>query len=201
MKRLPLATAFIVFVLDGCAEHKYVSQQKTIIDFPAYEDPDGYSVLAQLLAKKGESWQNSTIRISAVTTKESPDGIDSFEKCIKVPDEFKEVATNYLEMSKHSYVLQDRFGPGARFQIIDQPKVSQWDLKHTPRSPKVVEEKISDGIYFVSAVAFDTNKTHAIARINYVCGGLCGGGSYYLLAKSEDGWKEVQPKSFCVWMY
>jgi len=200
VRYIVLFAILVAAVFIGCGEHKPI--QKTVIEnYPTYNDPEGYSVLTRLLAKEGEGWRNTIIRISALTTQENSNSTTSFEKCIKVPEEFIEAATNFREITMHPYVLRDRFDSDARFQLVDLPGTNSPESSHSAKSRKNVEEMISGGTYFVSPVGFDKPKTHAIVRINYICGGTCGGGEYHLLEKSADGWKEVVPKSSCFWQY
>lgn len=84
------------------------------LNLVAYEDSESHAVLTQLLVKKGEGWHNMTIRISALTTLENSDPITSFEKCMKVPNEFAEAAINFRRVSRVSYGLQDRFASDVR---------------------------------------------------------------------------------------
>ena len=195
-----LVATLSTLVFSGCAEHKSVHPNATA-NLAGYEDSDGYSVLTELLVKKGEGWRNTTIRVSALTTQEDANSTTSFEKCTKVPDEFIDAANNFREITKNSYILEDRFGADAPVQLVDRPGSDQSNSKNPPRTRKGIEQMISGGTYFVSPVGFDRSKTHAIVRINYICGGTCGGGEYHLLEKSDDGWKEVKPKSFCFWQY
>lgn len=169
--------------------------------YASYDDLDGYSVLTGLLVKEGEGWRNESIQISALTTQEIPSSGTSFEKCIKVPDEFVEAASNFTELAKASYLLQDKFGAGAQLRIVNQPRTNTSKSSNPPKSKKSIDQIISGGTYFVSPVGFDKSKTHAIVRVNYICGDTCGGGQYYLLEKTADGWKEVKAKAFCFWQY
>jgi hypothetical protein len=200
VKRLSAFIISTALVFIGCAEHK-PTLRAVGANYASYDDPDGYSLLTELLVKEGEGWRNTTIRISALTTQEDSKSTTSFEKCIRVPDEFIEAANNFRDITKNSYVLRDRFGSDAHFQLVDQPGTNRSKSKNSSKQKRTIEQEISGGTFFVSPVGFDRNKTHAIVRINYICGGTCGGGEYHLLEQSADGWKEVKPKSFCFWQY
>ena len=48
---------------------------------------------------------------------------------------------------------------------------------------------------------FDQSHRRALAYMGHSCGILCGGGTYHLLEKAADGWREVHPEGLksCAW--
>ncbi len=172
-KSLSLLTVALM-ALSGCGVRRHPSAPPISSSPAPYEDSDGYIVLSQLLTGSGKDWHNTMIRISTF---------------------------NYVHKSKTPYLLQDRFASDAKFLLVDHPVIDRSDLKHPPQTHKEIDQKIIGGAYFVSAVGFDASKTHAIVRVNYICGSLCGGGTYHLLVKDSDGWKEAPKKASCFWQY
>jgi hypothetical protein len=59
----------------------------------------------------------------------------------------------------------------------------------------------SGGYISMSAVGFDQSHRRALVSMDHSCGILCGGGTYHLLEKAADGWREVHPEGLksCAW--
>ena len=50
----------------------------------------------------------------------------------------------------------------------------------------------SGGYLQVSAVGFDSARTRAMVYMAHHCGGLCGGGTHYLLEKIDAAWRKAK---------
>ena len=49
----------------------------------------------------------------------------------------------------------------------------------------------SGGYLQVSSVGFDSARSRAMVYMAHLCGGLCGGGTHYLLEKIDGAWREA----------
>jgi hypothetical protein len=167
---------------------------------PAYDDSEGYTVLSLVLSSGAKSWKNKTIAIMALTDSEK-EMTERLDKCVEIPKEFQAAAEDFRKKAKIKLQLKDAFSLGAHVELVGEQKDESPDSRHAPPSNSEIEERISDGIYDVSAVGFDGPKTRAIVYVNYVCGALCGGGSFHLLRKGPKGWQEEEGIRMCTWVY
>jgi hypothetical protein len=74
--------------------------------------------------------------------------------------------------------------------------------EHTPLAPTQNAKDVPPALfetplYQVSAVGFDASRTHAIAYVGALCGPDCSSGSYHLLVKEKEGWKETTGSPVC----
>jgi len=168
---------------------------------PIYDDPEGYAVLSLLLSNAGQDIHSPTILINSTSAVEGPDGITSLEKCVKVPEDFREAADDYLQKTKSSYLFLEKFALKAPYRLVSKRPRSFDDLKHPPKSDKEIADRISSGMFILSPVGFDSGHTHAIVRKTYLCGSLCGWGSYHFLVKSAGGWEETKGVTRCSWQF
>lgn len=51
-----------------------------------------------------------------------------------------------------------------------------------------VEDGFAHGLMSLSAIAFDRSRQTAALKYAFVCGGLCGNGSFVIFRKTQDGW-------------
>jgi hypothetical protein len=168
---------------------------------PVYDDPEGYSVLSLLLGGAAQDIHSQSINIGALSTVETPDGLTSLEKCVKIPSEFREAADDYLQKTKTPYRFQEKFALKTPYRLVTKSYKVNNDMKHPPRNDKEISDQISSGIFSLSPVGFDSSHTHAIARKNYICGSTCGWGSYHFLVKDKDTWEEAKGVGGCIWQY
>ena len=195
LARLLTLLCVLVFGLLRCSPPTHARKKP-----PVYDDPEGYAVLSLLLGGGEKDIHSQAISISAVTAVESPDGGHTLEKCVKVPNEFREAADNYVREAKTPYLFQEKFTLKTQYRLVAKRHIAD-DLKHPPKTDKEISDRISSGTFYLSPVGFDHNHTHAIAFKDYICGSLCGWGSYHLLVKSKDGWEEAKGVGGCWWQY
>jgi hypothetical protein len=58
-------------------------------------------------------------------------------------------------------------------------------------------------LFEVSAVGFNKDHNLALVYIAHHCGGLCGGGTYHLMAKKDGKWmpdRDFQGGPACLWV-
>jgi len=148
-----------------------------------YEDADGYVVLSILLShvhsEVDPSFLLAPFQLSPLTVP----GIkaDSFQSCNRVPTEFASAAADFRDKNKQNWNLTGK---------------RPW-LAPTQNAKDVPPALFETSVYQVSAVGFDASRTHAIAYVGAVCGPDCSSGSYHLLVKEKEGWKETTGSPVC----
>ncbi len=200
MKTTLCSSLVVSLILCGCSAHERI-QNHIPANTGVYEDSEGYAVLSMLLGGASEGTHAAVIRINMTTHVESATGVNSLEDCVKIPEEFREAANNYELKAKTPYVFKKKFAINTAYDLVGEPHVRGYVLKHPPETEKDISEKISSGTFYLSPVGFDANHSHAIAYKNYICGNLCGWGAYHLLVKNGDRWEEAKDVSGCTWHY
>jgi hypothetical protein len=159
-----------------------------------YEDADGYAVLGFLLQHYRPELGN-TLEIASLTASGAKP--DSFEACgSKIPAEFAAAANDFRDKNKQNWRLTKKLNLKFSYKLVDLAK------KHQPLAPtgnaKELPPPVFDhAVYQVSAVGFDTSRTHAIVYVAAVCGPDCSSGGYHLLVKEKDGWNEYVSSPVC----
>lgn len=160
-----------------------------------YEDSEGYAVLSVLLDQYHWTGSTNVLIIGHVTSSGSM--ADSFESCKKIPDEFKSAARDFKEKNRQEWRLAKRFNLKLEYQFADEIRKSALP------APVPGEQELllpPNPVNVVSAVGFDTSRTHAIAYVAAIGGPDSASGGYHLLVKDGQNWKEVSQSPVCVWM-
>ncbi len=166
-----------------------------------YDDADGYAVLSFLLGHAHSEVDPSFLLSPFLLSPLTASGInaDSFQLCSRIPTEFAVAAADFREKNKHNWNLTKKIN--LKFNY----KFTNLAGKHTPLAPTQNAKGsppplFETSVYQVSAVGFDASRTHAIAYVGAVCGPDCDSGSYHLLVKEKDGWRETTGSPVCQWM-
>ncbi|MBI3662203.1 MAG: hypothetical protein HY234_04020 [Acidobacteria bacterium] len=190
-----VAGSFLSFLLLTNAQQKRADQKAQ-----PYDDSEGYAVLSFVLEGAGKSWESKVIRVKALTDSEK-EMTEQLDECVTIPKEFQAAAGDFRNKAKTRFLLQEKFSSRLRLALVGRPHVDTSDAARPPRTEKEMRDRLTGGTYDVSAVGFDETKTRAIVYVNYVCGGLCGGGGFHLLEKGRNGWREADGIAKCTWMY
>ena len=150
----------------------------------AYTDSEGYAVLSQLLDSDAKGWKNTVIRLDGLTVSRTEMAHESLRRCTELAGEFQAAAKDFEGKTQQRFALRKMFTTKIHYTLL--------------KEKKALPDGISGGVYYVSPVGFDQDKTHGIAFVDYVCGGLCGAGSFNLLVKGAGGWEYV---GGCSWQY
>ncbi len=137
----------------------------------SYRDDEGYIVLSKILDEGFRANGNKlmNIRRLAITPR-------SLDQCTQVPADFQDAAADFKKKIGVKYAFEKKFSPSLKYKLVTI---------------------ISTSIYYLSAVGFDKNKTHAIAYKNYFCGELCGQDGFYFLLKGKNGWESAPGITGC----
>jgi hypothetical protein len=109
---------------------------------------------------------------------------------------------DFIEVNKKPWLLQKAFQINQPYEFIFDKELDGI-FSDGVHGWKSFNEKYPDsgGYNEFSAVGFNADKTVAVVYAAHSCGGLCGGGEFYVLAKKEGKWQELKWKgSSCSWM-
>ncbi len=201
--RMKLKFPFLAAILCVFCAAPLFAQKTPEAPKPAdYDDADGYAVLSVILtharSEADPSFLISPFLISPVTV--SGSSAESFRTCgSKIPADFTGAATDFAEKNKQNWTVTKKIN----LKFIY--KFANLEGKHTRLAPTQNAKDLppplfEQPVYQVSAVGFDASRTHAIAYVAAVCGPDCSSGSYHLLVKDKDGWKETTGSPICQWM-
>lgn len=121
------------------------------------------------------------------------------EGCLtpEAASEFKDAITDYDRLNHKQWLLQKKFALSRPYELMDPRTMDTmfrqkdgWD-QFARRFPN------SDGIYDLSAVGFNQDKTRAIVYFGKGCGWLCGSWDFHLLRKISGEWKDSTTGVMC----
>ena len=166
-----------------------------------YEDADGYAVLSILLSHAHSEVDPSFLLAPFLLSPATVSGINdgSFQSCSRVPTEFAGAAADFRDKNKQNWNLTKKINLNFHYKFTNLTGKHAW-LAPTQNAKDVPPALFETSVYQVSAVGFDASRTHAIAYVGAVCGPDCGSGSYHLLVKGKEGWKETDGSPVCQWM-
>jgi len=170
-----------------------------------YDDPEAYAVFSSILEKEWpvRAAKARRLVIQAETT-DYPDF--GFERCLapaKGEEQIYEpVIAAYREVNKKTWLLQRKFSAQVPYELVPKAWIAEIFAKKGIEGWKDFYSKYPDsgGSISMSAVGFNKDKTLAIVYMGHSCGGLCGGGAYHILRKTDGKWSEVDWKGLsCSW--
>jgi len=158
----------------------------------AYIDDEAYRVYDALLPQ--DSTGSTFVMQGDTFAKLSDQNSHSFgpEECIDpgVAADFKDAITDYNRANQNRWLLQRKFSTQHPYEILDAATLAAlfkgdgWTALRQ-RFPNAA------GMFEMSAVGFNKDKTRAILYFGHSCGSLCGDWSFHLLKKVESKWTEV----------
>jgi hypothetical protein len=108
----------------------------------------------------------------------------------------------YAEANKRTSLLRRKFDLPYGYEIVPQETIAAIFKEKGPAGWKDFYKKYpnSGGSIELSAVGFNSDKTLALVYVGHSCGGLCGGGTYHLLKKTDGKWSEIKWNGgSCAW--
>ena len=165
-----------------------------------YSVPEAYEIYATLLPAQWPVTEAHTSKmiIRAETA--------SYEMCLKPEGESVAVVgpaiANFLEVNKQTWLLQRAIPMDLPYEFLFKKELEAI-FADGPGGWQGFYAKYPDsgGFNEVSAVGFNADKTVAVVYVAHSCGGLCGGGSFYVLQKREGKWQSLKWKgSECTWV-
>jgi len=155
---------------------------------PPYTDTDGYQVLSSIIEARTENSKAVSVPIFHQTVSREALGEISAECSTRFPAEFQSALEDLDKKANAKMLLQQQFSIHKEYKFVE------------------TMVGVQTGIYSVSAVGFDRNKTRAIVLLQYLVrppGGVVLGGdkTLYLLRRAQTGWQQAADVPKCGRIY
>lgn len=166
---------------------------------PVYNDSDAYTVYAVIIA---DEWPVQVAKarrlvIQSETEDYPPIGGEKRQLCLK-PAAGEEATLGplikaYEEANRQTQLLQRKLELSYEYELVPRETIRALFKGNGLEGWKDFYAKYpnSGGDIQLSAVGFNSDKTLALVYVGHSCGGLCGGGSYHLLKRTDDKWSEI----------
>jgi len=164
------------------------TQAKKNQPIPLYGDPDGYKVLSSVIDARTERLKNGSVLIFHHTVSGGVLGEIRAECSSRFPREFQSALEDFDKKAKAKLLLQQQFSIRKEYKFVE------------------TTVGVQAGIYSMSAVGFDENKTRAVVLVQYLVrppGSVILGGDmmFYLLRRTETGWQTAADVPKCGQIY
>ena len=152
-----------------------------------YTDTDGYQVLSSIIEARTEKSKAGPVAIFHQTVSGDAFGEIRAECSSRFPAEFQSALEDLDKKAKAKMLLQQQFSIHKEYKFVE------------------TMVGVQTGIYSVSAVGFDQNKTRAIVLLQYLVrppGDVVGGDKMlYLLRRAQTGWEQAADVPKCGRIY
>lgn len=165
------------------------------------DDSEAYAVYASLLPNE---WIVTTAHAKRlVLQRETATNRDCMPTGKQFETEWRAVIDNFKAENAEVLTLLPGYPLGLPYVLLPSAEIRA--LFYAPGNRWAEFNRVypgAGGYIQVSAVGFDTSKTHAMVYMAHVCGSLCGGGVHHLLEKVGGAWREarVEGMTNCCWM-
>jgi len=155
---------------------------------PPYTDTDGYQVLSSIIEARTDKSKAGSVAIFHQTVSGDALGEIRAECSSRFATEFQSALEDLDKKAKTKLLLQQQFSIHKEYKFAE------------------TMVGVQTGIYSVSAVGFDENKTRAIVLVQYLVhppGGVILGGdkTLYLLRRTQTGWQQAADVPNCGRIY
>jgi hypothetical protein len=164
-----------------------------------YTEAEAYNVYDVLLPQQSSA---ETLVIRQETSgflSQDAQPFDRPENCVgqAAASEFQDAIQDYDRVNQKRWLLQRKFAIDRPYELLDSGTLKTlfrdsegWDRVYA-RFPN------SEGIYDMSAVGLNHDKTKAVVYFGSSCHWLCGEWSFHLLRKINGKWEEASGFSTC----
>ena len=154
----------------------------------SYEDTDGYRVLSSIIEARTAKLKKGTVLIFHQTVSGNTFG-EGMSECVSpLSGEFQSALEDFDKKGKTKLLLQHQLSIHEEYKFVE------------------TMVGLRTGIYSVSAVGFDENKTRAIVLVRYLVRrpravNLGGDKMLYLLRRTGTGWQQAADVPNCGQIY
>lgn len=156
-------------------------------------EKESYRIYSIVLNHK---WDKGNVVVRSVTDR----GLFQNDKWLEnnVGKSFPEAVSDFKNANTKEIDIKELFDYSRKVSLIDQQEVKAtigggegWE-----RFRK--DHPGTSGIVTFSAVGFDSDGSHAVVNVSYLCASHCGNGSFYVLEKRDNDW--TISKEIGTWM-
>jgi hypothetical protein len=165
-----LQSSLAVSTLPDASKHQTSGSKEK--DPPVYADDEGYKLMSLVLDSEANLSKEKRLELY-----ERSDEVGPLTFCKALPEDFQSAADDLSMRSKTKVRFKKKFSLARAYRLIRDDSINGLGI---------------------TVVGFDPDRTHAVVAVQGACGVMCGGGSTYLLRKTEKGWKIVD--RVCEWM-
>ena len=152
-----------------------------------YSDTDGYKVLSSIIDARTKELGSGSVSIFHQTVSEEAFRAVRLQCSGSFPGEFQSALEDFDKKARTKFLLQREFSLQKEYRFVE------------------TRAGVQTGIYSMSAVGFDENRTHAIVLVGYLvrpAGSILGGDTtFYLLRRTEKGWQDATDIAKCGRIY
>jgi len=156
-------------------------------------DTDGYQVLSSIINARTEKLKCGFVSVFHQTVSEKDSREVRVQCSSSFPREFESALKDFDKKAKTKFLLQRKFSIRKEYRFVETMVGVHGSTKSLP------------GIYSISAVGFDENKTRAIVLVQYLVRPesivLGGDTIFYLLRRTESGWQQAADIQKCGRIY
>ena len=164
-----------------------------------YETTEAYEVYSAILPSE---WPWRVAKAKRLVIRSATNG---YQMCLRPEKEYEELIgpaiSDYERLNQKTWQLQRNFRIEKPYEIITAEELKSTFEQGLEGWKKFYERHPESGGWIeLSAVGFNTDKTIAVVYMGHSCGGLCGGGGFHVLQKSEGKWMPLYWKGLsCAW--
>jgi len=168
-----------------------------------YRDKDAYTIYSLVLTKD-QMWQGNRLVIRNHTSLDAGLGMPS--RCMKFEGRdqarFIAVVEAFERLNSRRWSLLPMLSISKPYDLASEQEVSSFSEQDSEAGKRWRERHPGAwGYVYVSAVAFNADRTQALVSVSHLCGSLCGAGQYHLLEKKDGQWVEAKWKGeVCGWV-
>ena len=115
-------------------------------------------------------------------------------------DTTPEIVANLESNAAHGHLLENRFALNVPVTLLEDPEWEEIFQVMGPSGWEQFHSKYPDAkrVFFLSPVAFDSEKQAAVVFVDYSVGFQAGEGYVYSLIKSDNAWQILKKQKYTV---
>ncbi|MDT5122012.1 MAG: hypothetical protein QOC96_1494 [Acidobacteriota bacterium] len=187
--RNPISTS----VNPSATEAKAITSAATI----SPDTADDYAVYSTVLAEKRYINEHTKQVVIEDETDDEKEISIALNKSLNeiIPKAAQSTIADYISKNKEPQHLDNLFKLKVERVLVSASEIKEIFENHHIEGWKIIAERYPDslGLITLSRIGFNPERTQALVHVGIGCGGSCGEGNFFLLAKESGVWK-VQKK-------
>ncbi|MBV8705956.1 MAG: hypothetical protein JO028_02115 [Acidobacteriaceae bacterium] len=180
---------WVPLLLAGFAGGAFQSELKDAKPVQTYSIQEAYKVYSAVLPDEW-TWRYANSKILLIKAETVP-----YQMCLTPDAESAKLLdpaiVNFRIVNGTTWTLERKLDISKPYELVPGAALQAPFKTNGPAGWSDFKREHPDSVGWIelSAVGFNHDKTVAIVYIGHHCGGLCGGGGFRVLRKSEGKWK------------